>query len=574
MNRTFTFLVTLLVASSMFAQSPEKMSYQGVLRNSERILLVNQEVGMQISILLGSADGTPVYTETHTPTTNANGLVTIEIGTGVTSDDFTSIDWSNGTYFVKTETDPSGGTSYSITGTSQLLSVPYSLFSKNAETVTVENDPVFTAWDRSAGISITESQVSDLQNYLTVETDPVFTAWDRSAGISITESQVSDLQNYLTAETDPVYAGSQAANISAADIINLGNLSGINTGDQNIIWETNGSNIYYNDGYVGIGTTTPGAGLGLSSAAGYGSAIGLLNTGGGLEWRLTSWTDGTFRLVKTTGTTFTALMAEPVNGNVGIGTSSPDQKLSVHSASGISYVRVSDNTTGPASGLRMGMSGSGNAYIINDEAARSLSLGTSGTTQMRISDAGYVGINELTPDQMLHLKQDVANRAIRIEHQSTTDYWENGIGTTTRNYKFYYNNLFRADISSVDGAYVQSSDRRLKRDIQYMDPVLEKVMKLKPATYHYTDNDGSAPRSKGFVTQDVEDVFPNLVRDVGDGYSGIVYDGFAVISIKAIQEMNIEMKEMQSKTDQMQAEIEELKRAIETLKKGNRLNSF
>jgi len=460
MNRTFTFLVALLVVSSVFAQSPEKLSYQAVVRDTEKILLVNQEVGMQITVLLGSVDGTPVYTETHTPTTNANGLVTIEIGTGVTSDDFTAIDWSNGTYFVKTETDPSGGTSYTITGTSQLLSVPYSLFSKNAETVTG----------------------------------------------TISESQISDLQNYLTAETDPVYAGSQAASITAADIVNLSNLSGTNTGDQVIdpaVWKTNGSNTFYNDGYVGIGTSTP------------------------------------------------------------------DQKLSVHSASGTSYVRVSDNTTGPASGLRMGMSGSGNAYIINDEAAKSLSLGTSGTSQLRISDLGYVGINELTPEMMLHVKQDISNRGIRIEHQSTTDYWDTGIGVTTRNYKFYYNDLFRADISSVDGAYVQSSDRRLKKDIQYMGSVLDKVMKLKPATYYYIDNDVSAPRSKGFVTQDVEDIFPNLVREIGDGYSGIVYDGFAVISIKAIQEMNIGMKEMQTKTNQMQAEIEELKNAIETLKNGN-----
>lgn len=480
MNRTSTFLVALLVASSMFAQSPEKMSYQAVLRNSENILLVNQEVGMQVSILLGSVDGTPVYTETHTPTTNANGLVTVEIGAGVTSDDFTAIDWSNGTYFVKTETDPNGGTSYSITGTSQLLSVPYSLFSKSAETVTG---------------TISESQISDLQTYLTVETDPVFSAWDRSTGISITESQVSDLQNYLTVETDPVFTGSQAANIDATDIVNLSNLSGVNTGDQPVVWETNGSSIYYNGGYVGIGTTTPGAGLVLRNAGGYGSALGLLNTTASMEWRLTSWTDGTFRLVKVTGATFTALTADPVAGRIGIGTSSPAQ--------------------------------------------------------------------------LLHLKQDVANAAIRIEHESTTNYWTNGIGTSTNNYKFYYNGLIRADIASVDGAYIQYSDKRAKRDIQDMGSVLDKVMKLKPATYHYIENDPGAPRSKGFVAQDVEDVFPDLVREIGDGHKGIVYDGFAVISIKAIQEMNIGMKNMQMKTDQMQAEIEELKRAIETLKTSN-----
>jgi len=113
-----------------FAQVPQKMSYQAVIRNAANNLIANQMVGMQISVLQGSNTGTPVYIETQTPTTNANGLVNLEIGTGnVVSGTFASIDWSTGTYYIKTETDPTGGTSYTITGASQLLSVPYALYS-------------------------------------------------------------------------------------------------------------------------------------------------------------------------------------------------------------------------------------------------------------------------------------------------------------------------------------------------------------------------------------------------------------------------------------------------------------
>ena len=109
------------------------MSYQAVVRNTTNNLVVSQNVGMQISILQGSATGTVVYVETQTPTSNTNGLVTIEIGGGtVVSGNFATINWANGPYFIKTETDPTGGSSYTITGTSQLLSSPYALYAKTS----------------------------------------------------------------------------------------------------------------------------------------------------------------------------------------------------------------------------------------------------------------------------------------------------------------------------------------------------------------------------------------------------------------------------------------------------------
>ena len=122
-----------LFALNTFAQAPEKMSYQAVVRNTTNNLVTNQPVGMQISILQGSATGTAVYVETQTPTSNANGLVSLEIGGGtVVSGNMATINWANGPYFIKTETDPTGGSSYTITGTSQLLSAPYALYAKTS----------------------------------------------------------------------------------------------------------------------------------------------------------------------------------------------------------------------------------------------------------------------------------------------------------------------------------------------------------------------------------------------------------------------------------------------------------
>lgn len=115
------------------AQAPEKMSYQAIVRNGTGQLLTNQNVAVRVSVLQGSAAGAAVYSERVTGMTNANGLVSLEIGSGtVLSGTFNTINWGSNSYYLKTETDPAGGTNYAITGTSQLLSVPYALYAKSS----------------------------------------------------------------------------------------------------------------------------------------------------------------------------------------------------------------------------------------------------------------------------------------------------------------------------------------------------------------------------------------------------------------------------------------------------------
>ena len=124
MKKICTIFASILLTGSVFAQSPQKMSYQAVIHTSSNALVTSAPVGMQVSILQGSAAGSAVFVETHTPTTNANGLASLEIGAGTAvSGTMAGIDWSAGPYFIKTETDPTGGTSYTITGPSQLMIV-------------------------------------------------------------------------------------------------------------------------------------------------------------------------------------------------------------------------------------------------------------------------------------------------------------------------------------------------------------------------------------------------------------------------------------------------------------------
>jgi hypothetical protein len=125
-------LMMLMVASQVFAQVPERFTHQAVMRGASGQLLSNQSIGVQVSVLSGSASGSAVYVERHTATTNANGLMSIEIGGGVAqSGTFAGINWGSASFYLKVEADLAGGTNYGISSTSQLLSVPFALYAKN-----------------------------------------------------------------------------------------------------------------------------------------------------------------------------------------------------------------------------------------------------------------------------------------------------------------------------------------------------------------------------------------------------------------------------------------------------------
>ncbi|MES2837705.1 MAG: hypothetical protein V4667_09290 [Bacteroidota bacterium] len=137
MKKIKLLFLFILTSSFLLAQAPNKISYQAVIRNGVGELVTNSVVGIRISILQGSALGTVSYSERQSPATNANGLISFEIGNGtIISGVFSAIDWANGPYFIKLETDVNGGTNYTISGTSQLLSVPFALYAATAGNAT------------------------------------------------------------------------------------------------------------------------------------------------------------------------------------------------------------------------------------------------------------------------------------------------------------------------------------------------------------------------------------------------------------------------------------------------------
>jgi len=132
MKWTFFTIGLFLSFLGTFAQVPQSFNYQAVARDNNGNILASKQVSIRISIIMGNISGSSAYTESHSVTTNQFGLIILEIGKGTSSDNFSSIDWAKGQYFLKIELDENGGNSYKDMGTTQLLSVPFALYAANA----------------------------------------------------------------------------------------------------------------------------------------------------------------------------------------------------------------------------------------------------------------------------------------------------------------------------------------------------------------------------------------------------------------------------------------------------------
>lgn len=201
MKAFISLLIALFFAVAVSAQTPQSFRYQAVARDNSGNVLANQEVSFRISIISGRVSGPAEYIEIHSGlTTNNFGLVELEIGKGMpVSGIFSSIYFGGNNYFVKVEMDPAGGTVYQELSTSQLLSVPYALHSKNAEQVP-DN-------------SVTGAKIASM---------------DATTGQALKWNGTS---------------------WTPADVLSTSEAT----------WNKSGSNIYYNTGNVGLGTSTPSA---------------------------------------------------------------------------------------------------------------------------------------------------------------------------------------------------------------------------------------------------------------------------------------------------------------------------
>lgn len=270
------------------------------------------------------------------------------------------------------------------------------------------------------------------------------------------------------------------------------------------------------------------------------------------------------------------------NNQVGINVNNPDNVLDVRfdapsaTDKGINIINEGDGDAG----LFLGLNDTIEAYIGIDDLTNHLIIGMNKT----------IGVNSgiaITKDRKVSIGSHIDNIEARLQIRQSTNLPGGGIrylsGSGTFNhwdtyftlaghFGFAYNGNPRAEIDQNTGAYNQLSDRRVKKNITPMTSVLVKVLQLRAATYHYKDTPDTEPKTIGFIAQEVEEIFPELVHQ-GEEYKALAYDKFAILAIKAIQEQQQIIEQLQEEkqalnqqTENMQTDMKSLKADMEAIK--------
>lgn len=522
MKKVLSFFLVVMAAASIWAQAPQSFKYQAVIRDGSGNLVANQSVNVRVTIHQGSSGGATVYQESFNPTTNQYGLVNLNIGAGtVLSGTFNTIAWGGSSFYIQIEVNTGSG--YVDMGATQLLSVPYALFSQNSAVPGVAGP--------------------------TGPTGP--TGAQGNPGIS--------------GPTGPTGA-TGAANISGSTNY-LVKFTAANTGGNSVIYEGTGT---YLDN-IGIGTTYPNSKLQINAASGTdafrvqvasstkmfvgangGTTLGVYGTGapdnglyvnGQTLIGVTSGTAGSLyqmgaKLQVQTSTKYAGYFSTDSLHN------SSYAVYAKHTATGSSDTRAVKGEAKSADGWGYGGDfeggdrgvnafGNGGAYT---GTVRGIYASATGTAGSRYGVYGYAYNNGGT---------------------SAYGVYGTASGATT-NYGIYCSGN-----GVYTGTWTQSSDLKLKKNIKPLTGALDKIMLLEPKEYEmrreeFPSMNLSEGKQFGLIAQDLEKVFPEMVHVISHPdnmekgketmleFKGVDYISLIPVLIEAIQEQQKEIEALKA----------------------------
>jgi Chaperone of endosialidase len=189
-------------------------------------------------------------------------------------------------------------------------------------------------------------------------------------------------------------------------------------------------------------------------------------------------------------------------------------------------------------------------------------VNTPPTDRMVVDINGNVGIGTTTPQHQL-----VVNGIVGLTDGVTP--WRFQVSDGDLYFVDEKNNTY-AYISSADGSYHQSSDRRLKCDITDLDGALDRLLQLRPVSYRFRSAPTNASRSLGLIAQEVEPLFPEVVGEGTNGMKDLAYSELVPVTIRAIQELNQKLQQESKAKDavleKQNLEIQSLRQTVEQLK--------
>jgi hypothetical protein len=558
MKTKLTLFFILFMTMMTFAQNG--INYKAVIKDNLGNVVANQAIVVQFSILDGA---TNVYQETHSPTTDDNGIIIVNIGEGTPiSGSFSTIDWNSNNHSLNVQVNTGSG--FINMGTTAFKSVPYALVSDNIEL------PYYgDSTNSGASFHVHNNDTNATYGVVGSSGTDGATIPANRAGVL---GYSTNAHGVYGVSENSFYAGVQGVSNSSTGVGVQGYGFGGGVGGHFYTTSFGKAALTTGVGNVGIGTQDPEFKMHVAGDLFVQTNLGDLVLGypnNGNQWELATINGGSDLLFRSkpdgsnTETTRLSLlqngdivMAETA-GRVGIGTSTPFNPLSVLQTTGITNTVRIESLDHPSGKdlleLQIPSGSTATSQFIEMQNGGTIVSVVNGDGSSRFAKVGVDG----TAVAKLHIFQggQTVGTGLRFDDGTANADWDITHGYALR---FHYGGVLRGTISATTGAYVQSSDISLKNSIQGIDAILDRVKQLRPTSYFY-NGDSSKTKALGFIAQEVQPVFPEVVYySEADELYGIDYGAFGVIAIKAIQEQ-------QTIIESQQQQIDELKTLVQTL---------